>query len=239
MNDAAQVNEQWIERIVREVIARLRESDATTEAEQVRPTAGDSANDVVIPQRVVTLETLKNKLNGAKRVVVPTGAVITPAVRDELRERNVAIVFTGPDAAVTTAIPSGGLLVAAVATEFDPLAVVRGVVPNVERMTGSEMIAVVAAMSKAVGERKQLGLLVTGSTAPALCWANRHRGIRAVLGTSVTDVAEACESVGANLLIVNPKKHSLFEMRAMVREFTRIGNRVCPEPLKSILERTK
>ena len=40
---------------------------------------------------MVTLESIAGRLNGAKQLVVPPGALVTPSVRDELRRRGIEL----------------------------------------------------------------------------------------------------------------------------------------------------
>jgi len=76
---------EQLEWIVREVVRRLQSSAASA-----RPT--DSSRRLAIADRLVTTETLRNKLEGVTHVDVISRAVITPAVVDLLRERQIALV---------------------------------------------------------------------------------------------------------------------------------------------------
>jgi hypothetical protein len=79
------VTPEQLEWIVQEVIRRLRAADD----EQPPPAA---ASELRLSDRVVTLAALKDRLNNVSRVSVPSKAVVTPAVRDELRQRGVELV---------------------------------------------------------------------------------------------------------------------------------------------------
>ena len=78
---------ELIDRIVREVVRRLLERGMSV--------AGDVApqcdQELRLEQRLITLATLNGRLDGVKRVIVPKNAVITPAVRDELKDRSVLL----------------------------------------------------------------------------------------------------------------------------------------------------
>ena len=72
-----------IERIVREVIRRL-----TSAGVQV-----DNANSTLkVEGRLVTLATIEGRLEGIQQLVVQPKAVVTPSVRDELRDKKVELV---------------------------------------------------------------------------------------------------------------------------------------------------
>src|SRR5690349_18307242 len=85
-----------IEEIVREVLRRLPERPNVKSPDKQLATR---ANEIVIDQRVVTLASLDGRLTGATQVVVPRGAVVTPAVRDILRQSGVALTFATADRA--------------------------------------------------------------------------------------------------------------------------------------------
>src|SRR5205814_7610166 len=73
--------------IVREVFARLA-------ATAVTPSETKAASDeLVLTARVVSLGELEDRLNGARRVIVPKGAVITPAARDLLTSQRINVSY--------------------------------------------------------------------------------------------------------------------------------------------------
>ena len=74
---------EQLEWIVQEVIRRLRPGDSA-------PTP--AANELRLSERVVTLALLKDRLVNVRRVVVPARAVVTPAVVDELKHRQIELV---------------------------------------------------------------------------------------------------------------------------------------------------
>ena len=89
-----------IDAIVREVLRRLEQhaaaarngSDAQARFnEPLTKPATAPAKELIITDRVVTLATLHKRLAGVQQVVVGQRAVVTPAVRDELRQRGIAL----------------------------------------------------------------------------------------------------------------------------------------------------
>ena len=82
--------EAEIERVVREVLARL--AGARSPAPNGQAAATHDATSLVLDRRLVTLEDLQGVLKNHRSVTGPTGAVVTPAARDHLRERKVALV---------------------------------------------------------------------------------------------------------------------------------------------------
>ena len=55
--------------------------------------------DRVIPDRVITLDSLDGRLEGVRQISVVPGAVITPAAKDELQRRSIEFVYDGQDRA--------------------------------------------------------------------------------------------------------------------------------------------
>ncbi|MCA9196272.1 MAG: hypothetical protein KDA87_02000 [Planctomycetales bacterium] len=93
-----------IDRIVAEVVRRLQalpsNSDAIAAPVVNLPSESDrspnrlaasSPNQLVIADRLVTLELLKGRLQGVDTVLVQPNAVVTPAVKDELRLKKIAL----------------------------------------------------------------------------------------------------------------------------------------------------
>ena len=82
------LNEEQVEWIVAEVIRRLGLLlEGTREA-------GAAAAELVMSENVITMRTIEGRLMGVKRVVVPRRAVMTPAVKDELKSRKIELVRT-------------------------------------------------------------------------------------------------------------------------------------------------
>ena len=73
-----------MEGVVQEVLRRLRVAGV----EQSEPPAGGVFS---IDERVVTLESVRGKLDGVSELIVLKDAVVTPAVRDELSDRKIAL----------------------------------------------------------------------------------------------------------------------------------------------------
>jgi len=70
-----------IDRIVREIVSRLRAEM------EMKPVAA-----LTLDARVITMSELDGKLDGVQQLVVRHRTIITPLVRDELREKKIEIV---------------------------------------------------------------------------------------------------------------------------------------------------
>jgi len=88
-------SEEQVEWIVAEVIRRLGVA-VDREVNHSRATGDEHSSSPVgelkITERVVTLRSIDGRLSGVKRLVVQRGAVVTPAVKDELRKRKIELV---------------------------------------------------------------------------------------------------------------------------------------------------
>jgi hypothetical protein len=105
---------------------------------------------------------------------------------------------------------------------------------GVERLPKVGLTGVVDELSEQIFKSGERGLLVTTHTAVAVCLANRHHGVRAVLGSNARATAEAVAAVGANLLVIDATGKSLFELRSMTRHLVQ-GGGVCPPAWKDRL----
>ena len=79
------LSEEQVEWIVVEVLRRL---GVAGDERRSSPVGGALS----IPERVVTMRLIEGRLNGVSRFLVQPGAVITPAVKDELKKRSIELV---------------------------------------------------------------------------------------------------------------------------------------------------
>jgi len=197
---------------------------------QARP-----GGELLLSGRVVSVGDLEGRLGNAKAVVVERGAVVTPAAKDLLKTKNVALAFRSS---------AGGsqkrhaLVVGQADTDYEPAELMRALAheaASIERLAKTGLSGVVREMCEQVSKGGQLGLLFTGKPTVALCLANRHRGVRAATASDARQVGQAVTEVGVNLLIVEPEGRSSFELMKMVGEFLRGGERCCPDNLQAQL----
>lgn len=230
-----------IERVVREVLAELGLAPGGGGTAEPKPaasatlSAGSTNGQLVIAARVVTLSEIGDRLAGIKRLVVPSGAVITPSVRDEILRRGISLDFARAEGGSPTAVR---LTMVTVGQSFDPAPLTN--------MLGSEAVeldlhasdclfATTDLMAQEVAPGERLGAVLTSQPAIALCLLNRVPKLRAVSGRDAGEVARAAASVGANVLVLRPHGMGLAQLRQMLREFCREGVRECPETLRERL----
>jgi hypothetical protein len=228
-----------IERIVREVLAEMAAPPAASAAPPLAASQMAAAEgDVVVACRLVTMAAVADQLASARRLVVPPYAVVTPAVRDELRRRSVPLVRAAPLAAAHVAAGLPRLVLVAARTRRDPAPLAEALGREgieVCRLAADCLVAATDQLAGEVTRPGTLGLLWTRHTAAGLCLANRHPGVRAVLATGLPGTAAAVHAVAANVLVLDPLAASSFQQRQMVGEFCRGGVRSCPEKFKNRL----
>ena len=82
------IDPDLFERIVQEVIRRLSERGLVAE----RPAGRARSNELRIDAKVVALASLEGRLDGIGRVIVASRAVVTPAVKDALKDRKIELI---------------------------------------------------------------------------------------------------------------------------------------------------
>ena len=179
---------------------------------------------------------IAGRLADKRRLLVQQSALVTPAVIDELRRKNVTLVRG--NATAIKASDSSAVLIVSGRTKQNA----DGVIHILEqegmavRHEQSEcMIASTDMLAEGVRDGKTLSVLWTQHTAMGLCLANRHQGVRAVLASDVSGTATSVESIGANTLVIDPTAGTEFQRKQILREFCRGGVRRCPDSLTSRL----
>ncbi len=237
-----------LEAIVREVMRRLeRELAADTPASAIapgaasagtgeRPAAKSSPAALRVQDRVVTLARLKDRLPGIRQLIVPPGAVVTPSVRDELRKRKIQLQVASETSCPTKG-PGANVLVAAAAGSYDAETVLKTIeaeAAGAQRVGSSSLVELVEQLCDRVARDGLPAVLLTTEPVAAVCLANRFGPLRAVWGAGVAAVQQGCQSIGANLLVLDPTAGSEHEIRSMVRQFLQ-GDHQCPPNWQPVL----
>ena len=222
-----------IDRIVAEVLRRIEA--------QVRGAAAASGgnSELIVEDRVVTMSVLAARLENVRRVTVRKGAVVTPAVRDELRDRGIELSRSVSNGAADGNESSASMVRLVIAAtppcNADSLAATSGGDAEVITMQSGNVVESIEKLVSWLATGDCLAVLLTGDAEAALCLANRSRGVRAISAGSASAIARSATAVGANLLIADPAGRSMHEMANMVRAFVRGGCQRCPESLRAAL----
>ncbi len=198
------------------------------------PTLPDRS-ELVVSSRVVTLEQVADRLDGVRRLVVSARAVITPAVNDELVARGVQVVRRADQA---TQPSTTQLAVWVLGKRFDPAALLTGLQSEGVAVTAERADCLIAATDAAAGAitgEQTPAAVITRQPAAAVCLANRHPGVRAVWAVDPAQAEAQTSDVGANLLVLDPVRLPVFQMKQILARFARGGIRRCPDSLKSRL----
>ena len=227
-----------VDAVVREVLRRLNsdrplagaaevQSNGPTIHQQVDPT------DVRLSQQVVTLDDIDGCLGRAKTLTVPAGAVVTPAVRDVLKENDITLrYFNAETCDGSQAVHS--LVVATAATTFraaDFLAAMTTLGRETDLIESTELSDAVPRLIAAIDGGDRVGVLLSDRGALAACMANRDSRARAAVVRTLDDVNQAVESLGANVLVIEPRRAGIYALRSMVAAFVRSPVRSCPAEL--------
>jgi hypothetical protein len=189
-------------------------------------------------QRVISLATLKGRLDGSRCVRIPRGAVVTPSAHDELRRRGIRIQYL-PTAGERAAAATTELLVGTWHPSHCPRSFLEAMRAGGQQVTRVELSDSPLPMTRLLDQldtgSNRLGVLLTDKPSLALCLTNRPPRVRAAWGLDPRSIAEAVSSLAANLLIVEPARHTLSEMVNLTRTFQRTAGASCPQQLKQLM----
>jgi hypothetical protein len=192
--------------------------------------------DRIVESRVVTLAEIAGRLSGVRRLVVPYRAVVTPSARDELLRREIELVYGKP--ADERAKRHAKIVLSLVKVQFDltPLAAVLGNCgAEIHQQTHDCLIEATDRLGEELTDSNTIAALLTVHSAAAVCLANRHRAVRAVLAGDPAATSAAVAAVGANMLVVDPSLCRAYQARQVMIQFCRGGPRRCPDVFKDRL----
>jgi hypothetical protein len=226
-----------IEQIVRAVLEELRAGRTTPSATKHSPQAiglQTAGSQLTLSSKVVSVAELEGRLAGVTQLVVPRGAVFTPAARDEIKKHKLTVASVVESAKATAAAP---LQVAAAGTSYNATPLWQSLASagtQVETTVAAALSGAIEVLVSAAASGRA-AILVTDQPATALCLANRNRGVRAALGSNKQSVDAAVAEIGVNLLVVDPTGRSVFEMQQTIRHWLRHGQPKCPAALATQL----
>lgn len=232
-NGRARIAAGEVDAIVREVIARLGGAASPCQTKQGATPRGAMAvpKHTVLSHRLITLAVIEGQLDGTESIVVPRGAVITPAARDYLRDHKITIGYEARHWASHTKISGPSRLALGVAeTRFEPATLIARLgrlAVTVDQVARIGLIGVVDELTERVRLGGERGLLLTGEPEAALCLANRVTGVRAAAARCHLGVRQARRAVGLNLLVIDPTGVSQHQLERAIREFCE-GESICP-----------
>jgi hypothetical protein len=225
-----------IEWIVAEVVRRLEQRARRPERPPEPPVAAAASpissvdpSAVVLDCRLVTLAALEGRLDGARRLLVPQGAVVTPAVKDELRARDITLE-TRARAHTSSDSERGALHVVCCneTAEAGRLAAALIAAAALPTESSTDLAAAVRELAGQAGDHRAAWILLTDQPLAGVCLANRHATLRAAAGVTAREAAQAVELIAANLLVVDPRQVTAVEWQQMIRQFGQALPRTVP-----------
>ena len=228
------VDETQIEKLVRQVLDRLGQTEANGAQSRPQTTTGDG--ELILTERVVTMDTLEGRLDGVRRAIVCASAIVTPAARDALAQKSIECIRRdGRPPSSSRDQCTADLVVASVdraQVQQAEDALERGVMA----ISATTLADTVHDICRHVSTGNARGLLITEQPAAAVCIANRNRKIRAAHIVEHGSVGEIAASIGANLLIIDSRGLSGFQLKRLVQAAAKTDEVPCPAELRGALE---
>ncbi|MDW8077373.1 MAG: hypothetical protein RMJ16_00640 [Thermoguttaceae bacterium] len=190
----------------------------------------------ILRKRVITLADIAALLPGTRELVVPPKAVISPAVCDALAERSIRVVFAEEPSHQrlwATGDPKEieHLYIEVVSRRLDPAVIVeplrREGIPA-EATRGDCLVAASQRLAERLGGGKSAGVILTRHLPLAVCLANRHKVLRATWALSMAELLDHVADIGANVLVLDFRKLSSWQMVQLIARFVRLGRQEPP-----------
>jgi hypothetical protein len=203
---------QFVDRIVREVVRRIAEQSAPADVpphvpasttERVAEPTSLPSDTLVMDDRLITLAKVQDRLAGIEQVILRGDAVVTPSVRDLLRDKKVRIEHR--DGTRGSSFARGLLAVCNDANGARDLAAALAA-DGLQWQTFGEVDTLVRQLQQAAPRQPAIALAVTPAWAHFVCQANRHNSIRAVAPADAAALDQACKQLNINLLILDSNR---------------------------------
>lgn len=200
------------------------------------PTVAVDDGRCVLWKRVITLADIAALLPSTREIVVPPRAVISPAVQDELAERSIRVVFAEDHAPQTSAacgVPQeiDQLYVEVVSRRLEVATIVEPLRREGIRVSAARGECLVTAsqrLAEQLASGKAAGVILTRHPPLAVCLANRHKALRATWAFSMSELLEHVAEIGANVLVLDFRKLSVWQMVQLMARFVRLGQQQPP-----------
>jgi hypothetical protein len=226
------LSEHDIQRIVAEVVRRLTAMQSSTPPAHNQAQATDKTT-IQIEDKLITLASLRGRLQHAQTLSVPPRALVTPAVRDELKQRGVRLVRHGEAAASAPNTDnnqannnqpaSGGKLLAAnIGSDYRPATLaqlVKSHGADLPTVALANLPQVISEQTSRVMQDACLAVWFTPHAAQAVCLASRNSGVWAVQGFDAPSLRATLAVTPANVLAIDPRGKSQYSLKQMLETF--------------------
>ncbi|MDP6444601.1 MAG: hypothetical protein QGG36_26695 [Pirellulaceae bacterium] len=190
-----------LDAIVQEVVRRLVERSPAD-------SPGDCEAELLVADRVISLATLENRLQGVQRVRIDAVAVVTPAARDELAQRKIQLL-------------RGGVVSADCRIFCDPQtsSTSRRALSNAEgACVELDLATAIRSLHDATADRRTRCIWLTSRPAASACLMNRNPNLRAVAPAAVEQLDEAMSTFDANVCVLD-SRWTADRLRRLVERF--------------------
>ncbi len=176
-----------------------------------------------------TARQLESLLKETGAIVLPYRARLTPAAKDFVREKKIAVGYAdvagsmGREGSKNPVSPylwwcDGPCGIAKAA--LSNVALDTPLAPMVILSDSTRVKSAVDHLAREVTEKRAAGgILVAPHAVVATVIANRSKALRAIVGTSLAAVEAGIEQVAANVLILETDRQAIGEMRQLIRRF--------------------
>ena len=159
---------------------------------------------------MITLESLRGKLSGTKQIQVQSSAIVTPAVKDELRQLKIDLVFDAakPDSSDARQLCIARLTDHFVATEWlKPLGAVSVCCGDHYKQVAANLVDKLSfdqelAAEKTEETKPEKAICIAAQPFVAVASLNREQQLRAAFARTEREVSEIKATLNANVLIV-------------------------------------
>lgn len=222
----SQPSASLVDEIVAQVMHRLsRAAPLGIDKEAVGANSAEDSTTVMrLSETVLTADVLEQRLNGVKRVEFIPTAVLTPSARDYLRQRGVEWSRVATERAQGRLQRSWKALIGRSTPALESAlrdGVGTGDSSWETMLTGSDDEAVETSASILSRGDGSGAAVFSAKPVAVSCAANRNERVRAAVAVSRSCVVAAREQIDVNLLCVDPRGKSMFELRNILREFSR------------------
>lgn len=223
------IDPKMIDRIVFEVVSRLKNKIAQGNAHgnakgnsaQTENRAGTmpSSQNVVqtgalsLDAKVISVETLRGKLDNVAQLKVRPKVVVTPAARDELRNKGVEIVFD-QGVATPTGTATGQLnLILATTNKLSAEQAVKGLARTGINVQLKHDTCVKQLVTNLTGQLLATERLIVFVDQPytAAYTANRNSSIRAAVVRDKSELKMAQNEINPNVIVIPADRGSLLD----------------------------
>lgn len=230
----SEFDDAWLAEIVRRVVERLRamadDGGARSKTAEA-PTIPSTTVDTEVWQigaRVVTLATLKERPASARRLRVAANAVVTPAVRDEIRLRGWVLEREAAGASSTKKTPRPALVTPCF-LQTPPGIVDGSMIERPVQLRPASHLTAEQLRDQVSAAVKQSGRAVVVALEPyvAVCELNRDSTLRAGYAPSATALSKLVQQLRPNVVVIDARRITHGVIRGAIDELESLPAAAC------------